>query len=136
VAGLSVRRVHFEVTMMTPGDSAEREQIAMEALSAPERFLFGASIKRNVENPKSRFFTWLPRYGARGSAKLVAANLWLLPGVIALVPSVMLKVVSKPNDPLRIISYAFLGISIVCFLLIIVRASAASREGRRFRATQ
>jgi hypothetical protein len=108
-------------------DTAELEADALHGIWSIERFLFGASIKRNVRNKRSRFFSLLPKYGPRGSATLIAANLWLLPGIILLIPSVVLNVVSTANSPVRLVSYVLLALSIGCFLLMIVRALMATR---------
>jgi hypothetical protein len=111
------------------------ESTALRAVSGVERALFGWSISRNVRNDKSRFYALLPRYGPVGAARVIVANLWLLPAIILLVASVVLSVTSRPGDPDRAISYVLFVAFLVCAILMIGRAVSASRVGTRFRKT-
>jgi hypothetical protein len=114
-------------------DSLEIEHTALAGVSGLETVLFGGAIRRNIRNKKSRFYSLLPRYGVEGSARAIVANLWLLPAIFVLIVSVILDVLSKPNDPARVLSYVLFGVFAGCCLVMILRAVSAARSGSRFR---
>ena len=121
------------MTETSTPDSPEVEREALSSVSGVERTLFGGAIRRNIRNQRSRFYKLLPRYGVVGSARVIVANLWLLPAVFVLIVSVVLDVLSKPNDPARALSYVFLGIFTGCCMIMIIRAVTAAHSGSRFR---
>jgi hypothetical protein len=100
-----------------------------------ERWLFGSSIRRNVQNDKSRFYTWLPKYGPIGSATLIAVNLWLLPALLFLVLAVVLSVVTGAHSAVRVLSYVLFGLFLVSVALMIIEAIRAAGRGREHRAS-
>ncbi len=113
------------------GEPPDLEALVLRSVSRLERVLFGTSLRRNIRNEKSRFYSMLPRYGAAASARMLVANLWILFFFPFFVCAVILDVVTNGNSPLRALSYAFLGVFLAGCFITIVRTLMAARSGTR-----
>jgi hypothetical protein len=119
---------------MSLGDRSRLESQALGGLLPIERWLFSRAIRRNVQNDKSRFYIWLPKYGAVGSATLIAANIWPIPGFLFLVLAVVLQLTTNAHSGVRVLSYVFFALCLLSGVLMINGAMRATRLGREHRS--
>lgn len=119
---------------MSVEEQARLESEALNGLLPGERWLLGPSIKRNVRNEKSRFYTWLPKYGPMGSATLLAANLWVLPGFFFLIPAVALTIPSRTSSLTQLVSHVLFGLCLASGAMMIIESRRGASLGKKYRA--
>lgn len=100
---------------------------ALDSMSALERLLFSRNVVRTVNNPRSRFHKWLPKYGIRGATLLIVAGLWMwavLVGVAAAIVGQFLSDALEALGALLFVFGAFMGY---------FRIFSASKAGKSWR---
>jgi hypothetical protein len=110
--------------------TAEVDDEVVASVTSVEWFLFGGSVRRNIRNPKSRYYTLLPKYGKTKSVRIIVGSLWILPGFLFLIPAVVLNVVSTSDahSVTRTVSYIFLGLTLLCGAFTILRAMSGRSQ--------
>jgi hypothetical protein len=104
---------------------------ALQSIGSMERAIWEGSIRRNIRNQHSRFYSLQPKYGIDGSTKLIVAQLWLLPAVTFLIIAVALNLMSTGQQLTRDLSYVSLGLFFCCVFLMAFRALIAAVASRR-----
>jgi hypothetical protein len=112
---------------MQSGSTSEYENASFKSVTGLEVTLFRGSLKRNIANKESRFYTLLPKYGVVGSTRLIVAKLWLLPAVFFLIVSVVLEVSLYANVAARIFSFIFFGFFLGSSAMMAIRAISSKQ---------
>jgi hypothetical protein len=115
-------------------DEVTRE--ALRSIGSLERLIWEGSIRRNIRNLDSRFYTLQTKHGIAGSTKLIVAQLWLLPAVMFLMIAVALNLMSTSQQLTRQFSYISFGLFFCCIFLMAFRALTAARTSRRTTKSQ